>query len=330
MQRNKHTLAVIILTLIICLIPFSLEARNIEDVKTDMLKLLPDTSNLKEWKQSEQVRYYKAEPSDPALLNPILNDPKAAAIPSLWEYIDGAADSYYSYGFIMLLLNRYQSEKNPDTEITVEIYLMKDPLNAFGIYSIEKKGIDKFFDIAMEGYYIQDSLIFWHGPYYIKLSSYGIKEENGDTLKKIGLEISNKIKDNSPAPAAINRFPELPGSKINAVYVPSEMLGIGLMEDGFMTEVTYNEKVYRLFLKQFPSEGEASELFVKITSWLSKSGKKQDPPSDWDQNSISVFQDSMIDRTILMKKDTIIAGVAEFENIDEALKVAKIFFSNLE
>ena len=72
MQRNKHTSAVIILMLIICLIPFTLEARDIEDIKTDMLKLLPDISNQKEWKQSEQVRYYKAEPSDPAFLDPIL------------------------------------------------------------------------------------------------------------------------------------------------------------------------------------------------------------------------------------------------------------------
>jgi hypothetical protein len=325
MLKYKNTLIGLVSIFSLGLIPFQIEARDIEDAKTDMQKLLPDITGFKGWKQSEELRYYKAEPSDPSALDPILNDPRATVIPSLWEYIDGAADNYYTYGFIILQLNRYQYENNPNVEITVEIYLMKNPLNAFGIYSAEKRGVEQFLDISIEGYYVKDSLIFWHGPYYIKLSSYGINEDDGKTLNRIASEISGKINDTTPSPDAVKFFPKLPGAKNNAVYVPSEMLGIGIIGDGFVTEVTFNETFYKLFIKILPSEKQASELFNGITNYLSRNGKIETPPDGWDKNTIRIFRDSRIGNAILLQKGSVIAGITEFENTADALKIARMF-----
>jgi len=323
---NKIANAALIALAILAL---KLPAQNINAEKEAMNKLLPDISAFPGWKFSESPRHYKAEPSDPSALDPILRDAGAAALPSLWEYIDGAADIYYTYGFLLLQLNRYQLSENQDAEITVEIYMMKDPLNAFGIYSVEKKGINQFIKIPVEGYYVKDSLAFWHGRFYIKLSSYGITDTDGVILQKMAADISGRITDTTQAPKALSLFPPLPGSRENAVYVPSELLGLGIIGDGFLTETVFNETAYKLFIKTLDSEKEATELFARLASYLSKTGVKEPIPEGWEEGNILIIKGGRIGNIILMRKNAVISGVTDFESTADALKVAEIAYKNL-
>lgn len=321
---------VIIALMLLCISAIQLSAQEIGAAEEAMNKLLPDLKTYGGWQMTETPRYYKAEPSDPSLLDPILKSPDAAKLPSLWEYIDGAADIYYTYGFVLLQLNRYQMQDKPDAEITVEIYMMKDPLNAFGIYSAEKKGIDQFIEIPIEGYYVKDSLVFWHGRYYIKMSLYGIEDAEGMLLKKMAAEISTKISDNTPAPAVFALFPVLTGAKENFVYVPSEMLGIGIIGDGFTTDVTYNNSSYKIFVKNLASNDQAEELFSKIESFLVKNGKNEPLPEGWNPQTTRIISGSRIGDIILLHSGKIIAGVTEFDNISGALELAMMLLVNIK
>jgi hypothetical protein len=327
MMWNKIAAVAMIALVILSL---ELSAQDINTEKDKMSKLLPDISIYPGWKISESPRYYKAEPSDPSALDPILKGAGAAALPSLWEYIDGAADIYYTYGFILLQLNRYQLSANQDSEITIEIYMMKDPLNAFGIYSAEKKGVNQFIEIPVEGYYIKDFLAFWHGRFYVKLSSYGIADTGGGLLRKLAADISSRITDKTQAPKEMNLLPPLPGSRENAVYVPSELLGLGIIGDGFLTEAAFNETTYKIFIKALDSQKQAAELFEKIFSYILKTGTKEQTPDGWEDGSIRIVTGSRIGNIILMRKNTVVAGVIEFENLTEALKTAEIVYKNLK
>jgi hypothetical protein len=51
---------------------------------------------------------------------------------SLFEYIDGAAESYLSYDFRELLVVDLE-KKGTEATLTLEIYDMGSPVNAFGI-----------------------------------------------------------------------------------------------------------------------------------------------------------------------------------------------------
>jgi hypothetical protein len=50
---------------------------------------------------------------------------------NLWDYIDGAADTYLAFGFENLHIAEYSKGKNI---IKVEIYKHPDNVQAFGIY----------------------------------------------------------------------------------------------------------------------------------------------------------------------------------------------------
>ena len=56
---------------------------------------------------------------------------------TLFEYINGAAESYLSYDFRELVVADLQ-KKGTEATLTAEIYDMADPVNAFGIFGAER------------------------------------------------------------------------------------------------------------------------------------------------------------------------------------------------
>src|SRR4030065_1838222 len=64
-----------------------------------------------------------------------LTEPPATFLPgTLFEYIDGAAENYLSYGFRELIVGNYKKGKST-ASLTVEVYDMGDDLRAYGVYS---------------------------------------------------------------------------------------------------------------------------------------------------------------------------------------------------
>ena len=56
---------------------------------------------------------------------------------NLWELIDGAADGFVTYGVQEVVTADY-AQAGTGYEAVIEVYQMKDPLNAYGKYSEER------------------------------------------------------------------------------------------------------------------------------------------------------------------------------------------------
>jgi len=74
-----------------------------------------DLSKIEGWKALDEALTYNRE--------------------NLWEYIDGAADLFLSYGFEQLTSQEFSKDS---LIVVVDVYDMGKPLNAFGIYSAER------------------------------------------------------------------------------------------------------------------------------------------------------------------------------------------------
>ncbi|HGY54701.1 MAG TPA: hypothetical protein ENK44_03275 [Caldithrix abyssi] len=87
---------------------------------------------------------------------------------TLWEYIDGAADLFLSYGFEHLI----SQELEQDSIIVVlDIYDMGKPLNAFGIYSAERPSKAGRWSAGAEAVIIPPyQALMVKGQYYVKVN----------------------------------------------------------------------------------------------------------------------------------------------------------------
>ena len=76
----------------------------------------------------------------------------------LYQYSDGGADVYLDYGLVAML---HQEYKTSSTDITLDIYNMGAPANAFGIYAAESSPDYHFLPIGAEGYGTNEILNFF-------------------------------------------------------------------------------------------------------------------------------------------------------------------------
>lgn len=113
---------------------------------------------------------------------------------SLWGYIDGGADVYLEYGFSRLHLQEVSFNKS---RIKLEIYQMKDPQAAFGIFSISRfkcscsDSISRFSCIS--DYQAQAS----RGSYYVSaINENGTQEEKAFCIRLVQI-ITGKIGQDS-------------------------------------------------------------------------------------------------------------------------------------
>ena len=81
----------------------------------DLLKYLPKATEMENWQPGNNPEIYVGD--------------------DLYVFINGGAEIYHEYGFNKVVYNEYK-DKN-ENSINVEIYEMKSPESAFGIYSFK-------------------------------------------------------------------------------------------------------------------------------------------------------------------------------------------------
>lgn len=109
---------------------------------------------------------------------------------SLWGYMNGGADLYIEYGFVELRVQEFEIENEM---MKAEIYRMKNPASAFGIYSIKiYKCNDKNIFISpdcLSNYQYQAA----KGPVYISVINASGSEKAVELTKKTAEIIAEKV-----------------------------------------------------------------------------------------------------------------------------------------
>ena len=201
-----------------------------------------------------------------------LVEPPRAYIPAtLFEYIDGAAESYLSYGFEKLAVADYKSDGGPAT-LTAEIYDMAGGLNAFGIYSSERYPESRYLEIGAQGYYEEGTLNFFVGRYYVKLMCFDCPEaESGLTMFARDIE-KRHGPDRGGLPAALSLFPKEGLAANSEKYVRHNVLGYGFLHDGYLAGYRPPDQEFDLFLIVADNEAEAGKMLTQYLAAQAKNG----------------------------------------------------------
>ncbi len=125
----------------------------------DSIKSLPDT--IADWQLKGKPEIYRGD--------------------DLFLYINGGADIYHEYGFVEVISSEY--EKPGAGRISVEIYRMKDPESAFGIFTFRTGGkwqrSSRGSLFSSEDYYLNILL----GENLVTITSIDINEETGKGIE---------------------------------------------------------------------------------------------------------------------------------------------------
>ncbi len=191
---------------------------------------------------------------------------------NLWEFIDGAADSYVTYGFEELV-SVTCTDAQLAAEATIDVYRMGDALNAFGIYAQERNARAAFLPIGAEGYEAANILNFWNSRYYVKLRATPANPRVAAALRTLAKRISDGIGAPTTLGRAVPAFPRAGQVAHSVKYVPRNVLGQSYLSNGFEAQYNAGATRWRMVTAAFPTAKEAAEGLTRYKTFVASAGR---------------------------------------------------------
>ncbi len=116
----------------------------------------------------------------------------------LFLLIDGGADLYFEYGFVQALSSEYS--RPPDAIATTELYEMRSPSAAYGVFTSFTAGTGTAVPIGQEAVLGDGYCIFWKGSYVGMLTAASADSAAGQTLLELASELEKEIRYTGPLP----------------------------------------------------------------------------------------------------------------------------------
>jgi hypothetical protein len=185
---------------------------------------------------------------------------------NLWDFINGAADTYLALGFIDLHVAEYKKGKE---SIKVEIYRHQSPLLAFGIYASERSPSFRFMNLGSQGYIVDGAINFFKGDCYVKIRAYSDRPKTIHSEESLASRIALMLNGTAEMPAELSLFPD-EGRKQNAeTYVNESVLGYPFLNKAFKAEYESGTDKFSMYLIKCTTPAES---FNTANAYLAKAG----------------------------------------------------------
>ncbi len=188
---------------------------------------------------------------------PVLYGPE-----SLFEYIDGAAEAFIGFDLVDAAVGQYKLDGGSGS-LSVDVYDMGRPLNAFGIYAAERYSESAFLPVGVQGYLEEGALNFLAGKFYVKMMAYDAGDKTESALKAFAAAILAKIGDPGALPAPLAAFPAEGKTANSEKFVLRSFLGLEFLKNGLTASYKTAGGGYDAFLMLLADEAEASALLKR-------------------------------------------------------------------
>ena len=190
----------------------------------------------------------------------------------LFDYMDGGAELFYEYHFEQACVQRYQTSQG---EVTVEIYYMNLPANAYGIYTFDTQGEHPL--VGQDATYEKGLLTFWEGKYFVRVFSEneGLKE----TLLALGRAVAKKMPQGGERPEILHSLPSqgmVQDSLLyfrdmialnNAYFLSHQnVLAMGQGAAGVTFKYTLDGQTLRVIMVRYPGRPQAEEAIQSLAA----------------------------------------------------------------
>lgn len=219
-----------------------------KEINADLTLLLPDAPE--GWKITGRDQTYNRD--------------------TLYNYINGGAELYLSYGFKKVVSRTYSKPDQPD--IVVDLFEMESSKNAFGVFSHSREVVDNTFGQGSQ--YTEGLLLFWKNHYYISIYAYPETVESKRAVFNLARKIDSAITKEGPLPEILTLLPQQSLIKesiryfrhyawLNSHYFVADrnILHINDKTDALLTKYGEQKKQHILLLVQYTDDQNAQYAY---------------------------------------------------------------------
>jgi hypothetical protein len=219
------------------------------------------------WKVAEEIAEYSPE--------------------SLYEYLNGGAPQYLSYGFVQLISTRWSYRGDDLRSVTLDLYAMQSPLGAYGIYSSGRPRSASVREWGAEGYRSGTIAAAWKGDVYV----HGSADENDpvliEFLEHVIARAVNAVPGEPQLPWIVKALPSANRVPFSDRFVGKDLFGHSFLPGGVIAE-------YRL------GEGFEGLLFISDLATDEKAKEARDRLVQYEEERGSIVAESQIGGTKLI------------------------------
>jgi hypothetical protein len=246
---------------------------------------------------------------------------------TLFEHINGEAELYFPYGFVVAAATRYERTGDSDDSITADVYEMGSLLDAFGVYSNYRTPDKAAPPFGSDGFYDDHQLMFYQDKYFVRLTARGSWEQSTEALLACGSAIAERL----PQPAV--QPPELELLKIDGVdprttvYLGESVLGYAFFEKGLVADAMLDDHRVRAFVVLTGDDADAA--MRTYTDHL----RENEATPRWVQTSSGacmLVEDPLHKGTVVHERGTFILGVTGLGDPMQGLPLIERMIGQLE
>lgn len=192
---------------------------------------------------------------------------------NLWEKIDGRAEQYLEYKFVRLTFVSLGNEQDNSQFIDIYVFDMGRPVQAFGVFSVERSEGLPAVTLGREGYRAEASYFFWKGRYYVQVLASG----KGAKLGQVGLNVAGtlekRLKDDGKPIWGVRALPETDRIPGTVQYFVVDAMSLDFLKDTYIALYRKGDTKVTAFLSKQPSPDAAAKTLSSYEGYMKKYGK---------------------------------------------------------
>ena len=246
---------------------------------------------------------------------------------TLSDKIDGKAELYLPAGFKSLFAQRLKPMDSPDLWYEVFIYDMGFMLNAFSVYSAQRRDNaepESFADFA----YSAENALFWvHGPYYVEIIASEVSDQTHRHLLDLAGSFNSQNHVTDESIEEIGFFPNDNMVEYSITFIPSNAFGIETLDKVFAARYRLDGTESTVFISRRDSEEEAdakAEEYIQFFITYGGFEVSQDPP-EMDVRIVEFF--GTFDAVITV--GPFLAGVHEASSPEHAKTMVQLIYEKI-
>jgi hypothetical protein len=221
---------------------------------------LPQTGELRDW-----------EPT---------GTPQHVVGDDLFLLINGGAEIYHEYGFKQALTQGFKHKNKPSLGFNLEIYEMKTPEAAYGVFTFKTGDSAKPIDVGSEGLLEDYYINVWKGNFLVTVIGFDSQKDTLDGIIQVARLVTGKIKESGQKPELLRILPNdnKYQLKFNGItYLKGNLALFNQYEFaskdifGLKEGVAAKYSDFRLFIFRYKDRVESQKWFDCAQKYLKKS-----------------------------------------------------------
>jgi hypothetical protein len=238
---------------------------------------------------------------------------------NLYDKVDGREDVYKNYGFQELVSGDFVSTAKADRFIQIELFEMKSPESAVGVFAAERPSHPNVAKLGREGYTDTNGAFFWKGKYYARVIGSDDEKTTQQVAIMIAQAIAEKIVDDTANVAMADPSPTKDRVPNSNALIPQNAFGYDFLRNVTSARYKVGKAELTAFVMKADTPDKAKQVVAQFRKALEESGKVTPLSNNPEGYHAEVYGSHYV----VFAEGNIIGGVVEADAKDSAIKLGQ-------